>query len=777
LFYGALLLALGYHLFLFFSIKEASYLYFVLVIISSILFFATYEGIADQFLWPDLSEEKLPFLVITMALFFMAALKFSDVFLEQSIRAPRFHRLYYIAIGVWVMMIAITPFFSFGLMAKLASVLFLLTPLLAAVSGIYSWRKGYQPARFYLVSWIGFLFGVISLDLVRADILPSTPITEKAYHAGMIWLVLVWSLALADRINLLKAQTEDANRLLRNSQSRLSQILEGMPLGVVVYGKDAKPNYVNQRAVEILSNPARGIWAGIAGGRTVAQAIDYFSFRVAGSDQVYPLENMPVSRALQGEPASADDVEADLVDRRVPLEIWASPINDDRGNVETAVVAFQDITPRKLAEAELNEYREHLEKLVEQRTAELTAINDQLNREAIERKFLAEMLNKRITWLSAVNQVHQSINSTADLPQAYQQLTAIIIQLLDAQSAMIGVFDGQREQIDVLCYTQPDDQPPLEKRFPILLPKDAALRLDMEGGRLLILTPEQAETLPAPLRACFHTQTLHSVILAPMMTHEALFGLLGLGIHKPAQAFTQAERDLIERIAFDLADLAEDARLFEQARALVTSEERNRLARDLHDSVTQVLFSASLVAEVLPQIWQRDPAMAQHSLAELRHLTRGALAEMRTMLLELRPAAVIKTPLGELLTQLTEAVTSRSGLPFQLYIEKIPHLPEVVHTSFYRIAQEGLNNVIKHAQASLVTVSLNGFPTVSEANEPWQGEINLVIKDDGRGFSLQESNPGMGLSIIRERAASINATVDIISHPGGGTELTLVWHN
>ncbi len=161
----------------------------------------------------------------------------------------------------------------------------------------------------------------------------------------------------------------------------------------------------------------------------------------------------------------------------------------------------------------------------------------------------------------------------------------------------------------------------------------------------------------------------------------------------------------MKELRIDLADLAEDARLFEKAQALVATEERNRLARDLHDSVTQVLFSASLVAEVLPQIWQRDPEMALQSLEELRRLTRGALAEMRTMLLELRPSAVIKTPLGELLAQLTEAITSRSGLPFQLFIEQVPSLPEEVHTSFYRVAQEGLNNVVKHAQASLVTVS------------------------------------------------------------------------
>ena len=777
LFYGSLLIVLGYHLLLFISTKEAIYFYFILVLASAILFFATYEGVADQFLWPGLSQEKLFFLVITMSLFFISLLMFSDVFLEQSTRAPIIHQLFYLFIGAWAMMIVIMPFFSFEFMANLASILFILTPGFAILAGIYSWRKRYQQALFYLISWLGFLLGILTLDLVRIGILPSNVVTEKSYQLGIIWLVLLWSLALADRINLLKAQTEIANLALRNSENRLSQILEGLPLGVVVYGKDQKPTYLNQRTVEILSNPARGIQPDTSARRTLSQAIDYYSFRIAGSDQAYPLENLPVARAFEGEMASVDDIEADLLDKRVTLEIWANPIKDEYGEVDTAVVAFQDITSRKQAEAELIEYRFHLEKLVEQRTAELSLINDQLNQEVAERKLLEAILQKRIEWLSAVNRVHQSISGKVDLPDAFGELSTTILQLFGAKSTFAGLWDEQRDQIQALCYQPMDGSPQMVKGSPFLIRIDSSLRSEIEQGKSIVLPVDHDAASPVDLGECLQTEEVQSVVLAPMKTRQIMTGLLGLGMPQPAQEMTRDDMVLIERMALDLANLAEDARLFEIAQAMIASDERNRLARDLHDSVTQVLFSASLVAEVLPQIWRRDPDLALSSLEELRRLTRGALAEMRTMLLELRPSAVIKTPLGELLAQLTEAVTSRSGLPFQIFIEQIPMLPEDVHTSFYRIAQEGLNNVIKHAQASLVTVSLSATPDNTEPGDGWRGEVKLVIKDDGKGFSTPDStHEHMGMSIIRERAAAINAAVIINSKPGSGTELTLVWH-
>ncbi len=125
-----------------------------------------------------------------------------------------------------------------------------------------------------------------------------------------------------------------------------------------------------------------------------------------------------------------------------------------------------------------------------------------------------------------------------------------------------------------------------------------------------------------------------------------------------------------------------------KAVAQAITAERNRLARELHDAVTQTLFSASLIAEVLPEIWVMDEGEARKSTEELRQLTRGALAEMRTLLLELRPAALSQARLTELLKQLCDAVTGRARLPIDLNIAGDCEMPPEIKLTFYRVAQE-----------------------------------------------------------------------------------------
>ena len=150
----------------------------------------------------------------------------------------------------------------------------------------------------------------------------------------------------------------------------------------------------------------------------------------------------------------------------------------------------------------------------------------------------------------------------------------------------------------------------------------------------------------------------------------------------------------------------ENARLYEQAQELATMKERNRLAR-IYMMRQLTLFSASLIAEVLPKIWERDPEEGKRRLEEIRQLTRGALAEMRTLLLELRPAALIDAEPGDLLRQLVESITGRARIPIELEVKGECKQPPEVKIVLYRIAQEALNNVAKHSGATQARVSLS----------------------------------------------------------------------
>ena len=147
------------------------------------------------------------------------------------------------------------------------------------------------------------------------------------------------------------------------------------------------------------------------------------------------------------------------------------------------------------------------------------------------------------------------------------------------------------------------------------------------------------------------------------------------------------------------------------------------------------------------------------------------------MLLELRPTALIETPLRDLLQQLTEAITSRVQIDVTLNIAATPSLPPEVHVNLYRITQEALHNVAKHARATRLAVSLTTVPPFpSELEAEWIGQVELLVHDDGRGF-----DPGLaaadqlGLRIMRERAESIGAALCLESGPGLGTTVRVTW--
>lgn len=223
----------------------------------------------------------------------------------------------------------------------------------------------------------------------------------------------------------------------------------------------------------------------------------------------------------------------------------------------------------------------------------------------------------------------------------------------------------------------------------------------------------------------------------------------------------------VRAIVINFHDNTERKKLQEQDRERVALEERQHLARDLHDAVSQTLFSASVTAEIL---LQQKKTISQRSLwkniSYFAELVKSALGEMRILLLELRPEGLTHAELPSLLEQLVNAARSRIEAEIRLEISGNGKPPVEIKIAFYRIAQEAINNIIKHANSTNIQISLVSSPDL----------LQMTIEDNGVGIQETESpGPHLGLNIMRERANETGTMLEIISTPGQGTRVACTW--
>ena len=260
-----------------------------------------------------------------------------------------------------------------------------------------------------------------------------------------------------------------------------------------------------------------------------------------------------------------------------------------------------------------------------------------------------------------------------------------------------------------------------------------------------------------------------AVLAAPMVVQgKPCFGGVLL-YFADAPMLVEEEKEL----AMLLAAQAGMAIEFDQFKAAAEKDaithERKRIARDLHDSVTQSLTTVSIIAESLPAVWQRHHEEALRSLGTLALLARNALTEMRTLLAELRPGEADDRPLGELLRELPATLSLDSTLVVTTTVVGDEPLPGNVRTALYRIAQEALNNVRKHAKASRAWIHLHFRP---------DGTLMLRIGDNGCGIEPQGLHRRkLGMGIMRERAHEIGAVLTIENQPGQGTQVVVIWQD
>lgn len=406
--------------------------------------------------------------------------------------------------------------------------------------------------------------------------------------------------------------------------------------------------------------------------------------------------------------------------REIPIDDSGAPIFDNEQNLMGVILVFRDITERRQKEQQIN--------LLLQLSAAFS--------QALTTHQIAEVM---------VNQA---------------------LQALGAHLGTVALLVEQGTILEILNFHGLDPAV-IEKyrRTPLSFPGPLSDAIRSDELLWIETAADYIARYPHFAEAIRNNKT-QSTVGIPLKVHEKLIG--GFTLSFPVEKLRNAgEEAFFMALAQQCAQSLERAQLQEQAKEVAALEERQRLARDLHDAVSQVLFSATTMAESVPRTWEQDPQRALDHLNQVVTLNRAAMAEMRNLLLELRPDTIMRTDLNLLFEQLLRALKGRKFIQTEFSLQGKPFtLPAEVHMTFYRIAQEAVNNIIKHSQATHTQINLH-----------YQADtITLRVQDNGKGFDTQAVSSGMGQATMRERAKANNASLTIQSEPGKGTEIILVWN-
>ena len=397
----------------------------------------------------------------------------------------------------------------------------------------------------------------------------------------------------------------------------------------------------------------------------------------------------------------------------------------------------------------------------ESNIALITGIANQMG-VAIENSRLYENERHRAEQFRVIGEVSRQITSILDVDELLREITRLVAHAFGYYIVHIGLIeDGE------LVYRgrAAGDRP-----HPYDFVSPVRLELDSKGittwvashGEPLIVPDVSQDRRYLSVRGM---PEIRSELALPIMGRGEMIGVLDIESDE-LNAFAEDDVAVLQSLANQAGVAIQNAKLYEQARQFAVLEERQRLARELHDSVTQEIYGVTMFAEAAGRLLaQGNQAQAADHLRELQASAQEALAEMRLLIYELRPPVLDQVGLQGALQARLEAVEGRSGLDTHFTAEGQAELERDVQENLYGIAREALNNSLKHAHASSLSVNLR----ISEPS------IRLEISDDGVGFDpngdYQEG--GLGLRGMQERAEQIGGILSINSEPGGGTSIVV----
>jgi signal transduction histidine kinase len=391
----------------------------------------------------------------------------------------------------------------------------------------------------------------------------------------------------------------------------------------------------------------------------------------------------------------------------------------------------------------------------------LTGIANQIG-VALENATLLRQREQRITTLSVVNETSRAISAELDLDELYHAIYEQCRRTLDIPNFVIAVSeDGGKTLLPALVYL--DGQ---QRASHAGWPSEPALLLVVAERRAPLLTNDYHATcaeLGIDRAAHVTSQVRRAWLGVPMTIGERLIGVISAAT--TASTYSEEDRDLLLAVANQAAVAIENARLYQQTRELGVIEERNRLAREIHDTIAQGLTGIVLQLEATSALIQAKPERAGQRLAKATELARSTLAEARRSVWNLRPAPLEELSLLEAIRAEARRLTEE-GLEVRTHIDgESRELGPDIENGLYRITQEALQNIRRHADARTVEIMLD-----------WESdELSLTIRDDGQGFDPatfeghRADGGGFGLLGMRERARLLHGTLDVQSAPGAGT--------
>ncbi|SDL56130.1 GAF domain-containing sensor histidine kinase [Nonomuraea jiangxiensis] len=359
--------------------------------------------------------------------------------------------------------------------------------------------------------------------------------------------------------------------------------------------------------------------------------------------------------------------------------------------------------------------------------------------------------------LQAVSSAVLAVTRHLSVREVLQVIVRSAQRLLDARYAALGVPDEDGSFAEFVAEGLTDKQ------------WDAIGPLPRQHGMLGAMLRDGAPARLPDLRSDPRFEwwpkahpVMKDFLGVPIRDGEQVLGIIFLANKRASGGFTQEDQDLLTLFAAHAAIALTNARLYERGRELAMLEERNRMARELHDAVTQKLFSLRLTAQSAAAMLAKAPEQAATELERVQRLAGEALSELRAVIVELRPAELDRHGLAETLRKQVRMFDRLHTSSVTFECDELPPLDAAVEVAVLRVAQEALHNALRHSEAALVSVCL-----------ALEGDrLALTVHDDGAGFAQEESR-GLGLASMRDRAESVGGVMTVESAHGGGTTVRM----